>query len=109
MSERRTKTTSASNSTISNVRVVPVPRVLIPISEIKHMQTMRFITLILTTIGGALTVLYPSLYFLLGILMILVGIVNEYVNVQNVIGKWESYQEREINVNDTVVEASEFE
>lgn len=107
MSERRTKTTS--NATISDVRVIPVPRVLVPISEIKHMQTMRFITLLLTTFGGVLTAFYPSLYFILGIVMVSIGLFNEYLNVQNVLNKWEGYQPKEININVTAVGATEYE
>ena len=105
MSERRTKTTS----TISNVRVIPVPRVLVPISEIKYLETMRFVTLVLTTLGGALTAFYPNPYFLLGIFMISIGLLNEYMNVHNVTKGWTEHEPREVNVDDTGTDVSEYE
>ena len=89
--------------TIADVRIVPVPRVLLPISEIKHLQTMRFVSLLLTTIGGVIAG-YPSAYFFLGICMIGAGLLNEYLNVQKAISKWAESEPVEVNVNYTVTE-----
>lgn len=107
LSERRTKPTS----TISDVRVVPVPRVLVPISRMKQMQTMRLLSLFLTTLGGVVAgcMHYSSWIFYVGIAMILLGFANEYLNVQRIMSKWEKHKPIEVNINDTATETTEYE
>lgn len=98
--------------TISDVRIVPTYWILVDISRIENMQTMRFLSTILTLLGGVLAGLtYPSGFLLLGIVMVIIGLILEYLKVHKVMREWvESERRGTISyTGSTITDPSEFE
>lgn len=108
MSERPTKTTYS----IPDVIEVPEYRVLVSVSRIEHLQTMRFISLLLTMIGGVVAGIGNPIEFLIvGIALIVIGILIEYQKVHKVLGEWKESERRGTftYTGDTVTETTEYE
>ena len=98
--------------TISDVRIVPIYWIAVPISRIENMQTMRFLSTILTLLGGVLTGLtYPSGFLLLGIIMVIIGLILEYLKVHKVMHEWVVSERRGTisYTGSTITDPSEFE
>lgn len=103
MSERSTRVTS----TVTDVRVVPEYMVAVSISKIENLQIMRFISQLLTLIGGLVAGRgYPFEYFWLGLFLIILGYVIDYRKVQRIMKEWIETERRGtlLYTGDTVAE-----
>ena len=86
--------------------------IAVPISKIENLQIMRFISTIFILFGGVLTGTgAESLLLALGVFMIIMGVIIEYLKVHRVMKEWiKSEQRGTISyTGSTVTDATEYE